>query len=146
MTVKTTHAVDRWIPNYAIHGYSLAQATEIARRCETKQSEQPNREWTEILAEVVASYDTAGTDQVDAEDYPQVWAWLRQMDARCQWRLPIGPKNNPSACAEGWIANGRFFIVVAYSHGQGWDIFTSGNTIRAESTLEDATKRIQTSG
>jgi len=55
----TTIDIDRWIPDHEAHGYTLAQAREIAERCEQRQVEQPAREWTEILSDV--------TREVDAE-------------------------------------------------------------------------------
>lgn len=48
--------VDRWIPNYAKLGFTTDDATRIARRCELEQKSQPEREWTEILSEVVKEF------------------------------------------------------------------------------------------
>lgn len=88
---------------------------------------------------------TKTEDRPYVANYPPLAEWLAKIEARCDWQLPIGPKNDPNAYVECYSAphgNRHPFIVIVYAHNHGWNIFTDERTNKIAATFEDAELRL----
>ena len=115
----------------------------------------------DVLREIPTPTVPAPTDHIAAppraentkpyvENYPPLHTWLRTIEARCDWQLPLGGERNPEsgevenprAYVECWrLPTGHAFIIVVTTHG--WDIFTSAGTNKIDATLSDANLRLR---
>ena len=83
-------------------------------------------------------------DKPWTSNYPPLETWLRNMDARCNYQLPLGGEpEEPNAYVESWsLPNGRDFLIVVQGGRRGWDVYTAPDTNDAANTLADATIRL----
>lgn len=82
-------------------------------------------------------------DQPYVGNYPALDAWLKKLDARCDFQLPVGPSGARTAMVERWIPRGGTgFFVFVYAEHRGWDIFTSCALLDIEKTFADAEVRL----
>lgn len=86
-------------------------------------------------------------DKPYIENYPPLHAWLHKHGAHCNWQLPIGRKDRPTAYVESWLfRGGREVIIVVRSQKLGWDIYTPEQSNDVAATLEAVEARIGLQG
>ena len=84
-------------------------------------------------------------DQPWISNYPPLDGWLRANDARCDWQMRYG-KGKDGFMLEQWRMPGSMpFVVLVYTRGAGWEIFTPGASNSVRLTLSDAKQRIYAS-
>lgn len=85
----------------------------------------------------------ADEDQPWISNYRPLQDFLREIDARCDWQIPYGPRSKPTMYVEQWRAPGSApFIIVVRSNKHGWDIYTSELSNKIDAAIEDARRRI----
>lgn len=82
-------------------------------------------------------------DRPYVDNYPPLRDFLREIEARCDWQLPLGEADAPSAYVEQWRApNGNTMIVTVHRNNWGWNIATPCLSLNIEETFADARARL----
>lgn len=81
-------------------------------------------------------------DEPWISNYPPLQGWLNDNDARCDWQMRFG-KRKEGFMLEQWRLPGSLpFIVLVYTRGMGWEIFTPNASVSIDDTLADTKERI----
>jgi hypothetical protein len=85
----------------------------------------------------------APEDEPYVENYPPLRDWLRQHEARCNWQLPLGPKDAPVAYVESWwLGHGGEVLVVVQAQKMGWNLYTADGGNKVADAFIDAETRL----
>lgn len=85
----------------------------------------------------------ADDDKPYIENYPPLHAWLHKHGAHCNWQLPIGRKDRPTAYLESWIfRGGREAIIMVRWKKMGWEIYLPEQSNDVTETLRAVETRL----
>jgi len=97
------------------------------------------------MSKVARTKDTGKyTERPYVANYPPLNDWLRKHESRCNWQLPLGDPEAPTAYVEShWLAKAKAEVIVVVRANQlGWDLYTPSRDNSIMATLEDAEKRL----
>ncbi|MFA4971493.1 MAG: hypothetical protein WC683_02690 [bacterium] len=87
--------------------------------------------------------DKDNSDKPWVSNYPELQRWLDDHDARCQWQLPMGDPESPSAYVEAWqFSTGHVAIITVRGNRNGWNIYSALPSNLTIESLDDAAKRL----
>lgn len=82
-------------------------------------------------------------DRPYVDNYPPLRDFLRELEARCDWQLPLGDRDDPTAYVEQWrTPSGATMIITVQFKRFGWDIATPCGSRDIGATLADAKERL----
>lgn len=82
------------------------------------------------------------TDKPWIDNYPPLKEWLAKYEARCQFQVPLGDPEQPTAYVEQYLVGGKLCIVTVWANRNGWEIYTPGDSLKVAETFADAEKRL----